>query len=214
MKLQDLLENTDYNTMPEKELLQLVRKAGYKELYDIIDSLSVIPEKVQVAAVNNHNMVIANIFNPCCKAQVAAVRKSALNLQRIKDPCEKAQIVAVSAKMYGNNAIDNLTSRNIPLSEPVLIAAVTRASTYIRNIPNPSEAVIEAALLSGFNNATNILNKRNIAIPNNVLNTVLSNERFITYDPERYDNSVKNYFKDNTILANKWIRYAENIRGM
>jgi hypothetical protein len=46
------------------------------------------------------------------------------------------------------------------------------------------------------------------------LKQVLSNSDFITLRPEAYTEFVQQYFKDNTILMNKWLRYAENVRDL
>jgi hypothetical protein len=43
---------------------------------------------------------------------------------------------------------------------------------------------------------------------------VLTDERLINMQPDKYAEIVKDWFKDNTILMNKWLRYAENIRNM
>jgi hypothetical protein len=46
------------------------------------------------------------------------------------------------------------------------------------------------------------------------LKEVLSHELFIKRYKVSYDKFVKNYFKDNSIMVNKWLRYAENIRSI
>lgn len=46
------------------------------------------------------------------------------------------------------------------------------------------------------------------------LKQVLSSSNFIINSPEGYTKFVKHYFKDNTVLMNKWLRYAENVREM
>lgn len=42
----------------------------------------------------------------------------------------------------------------------------------------------------------------------------LTDEEFINDYPEEYERTVRNIFKNNTILMNKWLRYAENMRNM
>jgi hypothetical protein len=46
------------------------------------------------------------------------------------------------------------------------------------------------------------------------LKEVLSHELFIKRYEVSYDKFVKDYFKDNTVMVNKWLRYAENIRSL
>lgn len=46
------------------------------------------------------------------------------------------------------------------------------------------------------------------------LKQVLSNTDFIILRPEDYTKFVQHYLKDNAILMNKWLRYANNVREM
>lgn len=46
------------------------------------------------------------------------------------------------------------------------------------------------------------------------LKQVLSNTDFIILRPEDYTEFVQHYLKDNTVLMNKWLRYANNVREM
>jgi hypothetical protein len=49
----------------------------------------------------------------------------------------------------------------------------------------------------------------------NVIKTLLSEPMFINATKhDMYDRFVQEYFKTNTILMNKWLRYAENMRTM
>jgi hypothetical protein len=47
----------------------------------------------------------------------------------------------------------------------------------------------------------------------NELNKFLSNERWILKFPIPYDTALLQIFKDNSIMYNKWKRYANNIRN-
>jgi hypothetical protein len=38
--------------------------------------------------------------------------------------------------------------------------------------------------------------------------------KWISSDDETYEEFVEEYFKNNTILMNKWLRYAQNIRDL
>jgi hypothetical protein len=46
------------------------------------------------------------------------------------------------------------------------------------------------------------------------LKEALSHELFIKRYHSAYIKFVKEHFKNNTILMNKWLRYAENIRSL
>ena len=50
-------------------------------------------------------------------------------------------------------------------------------------------------------------------VPNNVISSALTEPAFI-HQVDTYNDFVKTYFKDNVVLCNKWLRYADNIRGM
>jgi hypothetical protein len=47
-----------------------------------------------------------------------------------------------------------------------------------------------------------------------VLSIVLSNEELIITDPDSYIEMVLSLYDDNTVMVNKWLRYAENVRSM
>jgi hypothetical protein len=46
------------------------------------------------------------------------------------------------------------------------------------------------------------------------LREALAHESFIKLHPFTHAKYVKNYFKDNTVMINKWLRYANNIRSL
>jgi hypothetical protein len=46
------------------------------------------------------------------------------------------------------------------------------------------------------------------------VNNILQNVDVITDDPVTYKEFCQAYFKDNTVLMNKWLRYADNIREL
>lgn len=46
-----------------------------------------------------------------------------------------------------------------------------------------------------------------------MIKTALTNIHFIM-DAVAYQNFVQEHFKDNSVLMNKWLRYAENMRNM
>lgn len=46
------------------------------------------------------------------------------------------------------------------------------------------------------------------------LNEYLTCESWIIKCPKSYDNTLKFIFKDNSIMLNKWVRYAEGVRSL
>lgn len=75
---------------------------------------------------------------------------------------------------------------NFNPSEEVQLIAVKDSPHVIKHIRNPSPAVAKLVLTDAF---------------------------FIKRSTNEYIEFVKKYFKNNTLLMNKWIRYAKNIIG-
>jgi hypothetical protein len=98
-------------------------------------------------------------------------------------------------------------------SEKDQIAMIKRLGMYgpdaIRKIDNPSPTVQLFAV-----------NKNPLAIfgitnpTPEAVNAVLPNEDFINCPGDFYNKFVKRHFKNNTVLMNKWLRYAENIKEL
>lgn len=180
--------------------------------------------KAQVAAVWRHLDVIKFKFikNPCEDAQLTAIEKDPTMLrffpnasQDVKDAAlirilrkldkneprlltalpvvykqagesfsEKGQLAAVNSEP--SSIVLMIQNLKITPSEAVQLAAVSKQGDLVPMIKNPSQKV---------------------------LNTALSDEKFIRL-LSSYDNYVRKQFKDNAIMANKWLRYAENVRSM
>jgi hypothetical protein len=78
----------------------------------------------------------------------------------------------------------------------------------IRKIDNPSPKV---QIFVVTKNPFAILSIKNPT--SEAVSSVLTNERFIN-SIDVYNKFVKQFFKNNTVLMNKWLRYAENIREL
>jgi hypothetical protein len=96
----------------------------------------------------------------------------------------------------------------LTVPENVIELAVSKQPDNIKHIPNPSEELKLAAV-----------KKRGILIKScknpskELLNTALTEPKFIKNE-KHYNKFVKQHFKDNTVLMNKWLRYAKNVREM
>jgi hypothetical protein len=47
-----------------------------------------------------------------------------------------------------------------------------------------------------------------------IVTDTLTHEDFIKGDPEEYEQFVKQYFKSNQVMMNKWLRYGRSIRDL
>ncbi len=102
----------------------------------------------------------------------------------IGDIKNPSENVQLMAVCTNGLSIKYLYQNGIEPSEVVQMAAVSRAGSAIAYIPNPS---------------------------NNVLMTAFKNPSFVK--SKFYDKMVKQYFKDNTMLMKKWLRYGETMRN-
>jgi hypothetical protein len=180
--------------------------------------------KAQVEAVWRHLDVIKFKFikNPCEGAQIVAVEKDPTMLrffpnapQTVKD----AAIVRIIRKAGKNEVslLDKLPTvydqTGKSFSEEGQLKAVTNNPDAIILIIQtlkitPNEEVQLAAVSKKGQLVTVIKNPSQ-----KVLNVALADENFIK-QPTAYENYLKKQFKDNTIMQNKWSRYAENVRSM
>lgn len=212
-------EAVKFDQMSDEEQIDLVSRAPLK-----IQHFKNPCCKAQVAAVWRHLDVIKFKFikNPCEDAQITAVEKDPTMLrffpnapQAVKD----AAIIRIIRKagkgevslldklptvydQAGKNFSDEgqlkavtnnpdaliliIQTLKIAPSEDVQLAAVSKKGQLVIVIKNPSQKV---------------------------LNVALADENFIK-QPTAYENYLKKQFKDNTIMQNKWLRYAENVRSM
>lgn len=127
-----------------------------------------------------------------------------------------------SVKANGDNLEWIIKRYGIP-SEAVQLAAVEEspgAISYLLDADEtPSEAV-QLAAVKGYGETLIELHNYGIKISKQVLHAGLTEHNFIHVDDDNnphmmsYDDFVKQYFKDNTVLMNKWLRYAKNVREM
>jgi hypothetical protein len=136
------------------------------------------------------------------------------------DWSEKAQLDSVEAN--GDNLEWIIRDHGMP-SEKVLQAAVKESPGAISYILDADEIPSEAVQLitaKGYGETIIELHHRHIPLSKQVLNAGLTEYNFIHVDDTNnphmmsYDDFVKLYFKNNTVLMNKWLRYAKNVREM
>lgn len=82
--------------------------------------------------------------------------------------------------------INILRDINRPLSPDLQKRLIARNTMAITSINNPDKLIVSKSL---------------------------TDPEFIQFKVT-YDDFVKEYFKDNSVLMNKWLRYADNIREM
>jgi hypothetical protein len=103
--------------------------------------------------------------------------------------------VQLAAVEHWPNEINELIKYNeAPIDEDVKMAAVKTYGGAIVWIPNPSNELLKVALVD-----PTFINLRQ-ATQNGIVSP--------------YDSFVKEHFKNNSILMNKWLRYAQNIRDL
>lgn len=134
------------------------------------------------------------------KSLIATVKRHGTMIKYITNPTKRVQLAAVKENCNAIEYIEN------PVEE-VQLLAVKENGHLIAHISNPSETVQLAAINQASNSIESIKNPTVT-----VLNTALTNTRWINMMPNQYDNFVKEYFKNNALLMNKWLRYAKNIR--
>jgi PP-loop superfamily ATP-utilizing enzyme len=219
VKLSELLEaqkpipdGVIHGNMSKEEQLAVIKTRG-QLLKDMIKAGNEISEEVQLAAVRKK----INALKILLKANIV--------------PSEAVQLAAV--KRNPKNIIALIKS-NIHPSETVLLNVIAGSkvyrmgSHYIRElckIPDLTAKVIETILDDNMAFLPWVIQSGNTLTPE-MLRRVLTDEKFIKQQHWRnrsngrstsayeYDDFVKKYFKDNTILMNKWLRYAQNIREL
>jgi hypothetical protein len=123
-------------------------------------------------------------------------------IRSIDNPSEAVQLAAVTRNGFSLEYIKNKHP-----SELVQLAAVKNYGFAIQWILNPSEAVQLAAVRQ------NPWSIRKIKSPSqSTIKSVLTNPNVFSV-PNEYETLVKRFFKDNTMLMKKWLRYAEAMRN-
>lgn len=118
-------------------------------------------------------------------------RNSKSDIDTLKELYEAGLITPLIQERLVSENPDVLTilvSLGINPSEDVQLTAVEQCGSFVITVlKNPIKRVVEVALVE----------------PN-----------FIKNWPDTYAEFVKYYFKDNTLLINKWLRYAETARTL
>lgn len=207
MKLSDLfevrrdLDNVTaliHSNMTDDEQLHVIRKSG-QLLKNIIKAGNVPSEEVQLFAVrkkdNAINILLRNKIVPSHKVLLASVSRNPKNIIPILDakirPSEDVILQVIE---------DSINDR--------------MGAGYVSilcSIPALSEKIVRKILDYNIFSASNLVESGN-EIPSDLVLPILTNERFITVYSRNYDSFVKHHFKNNSLLMNKWLRYAENIR--
>jgi hypothetical protein len=99
------------------------------------------------------------------------------------------------------------------LPDDKIIGALYHHSLSIADIENPSRTVLDWLLHNRVGFLATVRDVRKL--PADYVKQVLVSEDFmLNWHTELYDTFVKDYFKNNTVMMNKWLRYAQNIRSL
>lgn len=217
MKIIDILETTaapiDYSVfikpnMTEDEQMFVLKKKG-QLLKDILKAGNIPSEKVQLFIVKRKKNGLA-----------ALIRGKIIPSDGV--------IFSGVCQSAGNLA--NILKAKIPMSEQLqidIINAYDNHSSWVDrtileyNNYKPSHTILKTIIENTISNIWTFhlilldIARYNIPISKDLLNSILTNESLIKYKAHPiYDKFIKDYFKDNTILMNKWLRYAQNMRSM
>lgn len=180
--------------------------------------------KAQVAAVWRHLDVIKFKFikNPCEEAQIVAVEKDPTMLRffpNASQAVKNAAIIRIIRRVGKNEVslLDKLPTvydqTGKSFSEEGQLKAVTNNPDAIvlivQNLKITPDEEVQLAAVSQKGELVRVIKNPT----QKVLNIALADEKFIR-QPTVYENYLKKQFKDNTIMQNKWMRYAENVRSM
>jgi hypothetical protein len=91
--------------------------------------------------------------------------------------------------------------------------AYNYAKNVIRNRWPDGEAIIATSPKWVYRYAWNIISRCPDGDPE-LPKKLLADEHFIINNVDKYTQFVKGYFNDNSVMINKWLRYAENIRSL
>ena len=127
-----------------------------------------------------------------------------------------------SVEANGDNLEWIIRDYGIP-SEKILQAAVKDspgAISYILDAGETPSEEVQLIAAQRYGETIMELDNYSIKMSKQVLNAGLTEYNFIHVDDTNnphmmsYDDFVKRYFKNNTVLMNKWLRYAKNVREM
>jgi hypothetical protein len=218
-KIYRLDEAVKYDQMSDEQQVEMVRSAPFK-----IQHIKNPCCAAQVAAVWKHLDVIKFKFikDPCEKAQITAVEKDPTMLRFFPNASQdvKDEAIIRIIRKVGKNEVSLLdklptvydqTGKSFS-DEGQLKAVTNNPDAFVLIVQNLKITPNEEVQLAAVSQKGDLV--RAIKNPSQkVLNIALSDEKFIK-QPTLYDNYLKREFKDNTIMMNKWLRYAENVRSM
>jgi hypothetical protein len=167
--------------------------------------------------------------------QLAAVKRDNWAIEYIVKAGINPSLEVRQEALKGDNLFPfiSIAKAGLPISDAEMIAVIENnynAFIQFLNYLVPSEAVQCAAYsLNGVLIEYFVAKLPNEPVTNKALNIALTHPRFIAnnIDPDlifkpdydnfvqtSYDGFVKYYFRNNIILMNKWLRYADNVRNM
>lgn len=127
------------------------------------------------------------------------------NIKYMENPSPKVQMYAVS------NNVNVIKDIEDPCEEAQLHAISHGGGSYIQYIENPTPKVQLAAVEIYPSSIKIIKNPTKEAVM-----AALTTDSFVKSLSwgDGYTEFVNEYFKNNSILRNKWLRYRDNIRSM
>jgi hypothetical protein len=127
------------------------------------------------------------------------------NIKYMEDPSDTVQMYAVTNNV---NVIGDIKD---PCEEAQMQAITHGGGSYIMKIENPTPKVQLAAVEHYPAIIKQIENPTKEAVM-----SALTNDSFVKSKlwGDEYTQFVDEYFKNNSILRNKWLRYRDNMRSM
>lgn len=180
----------------EAQQLAAVNADGY-QIKTLLANGVHLSDKVIFAALANNGYCIKDVPNPTEEMKLAALKQNPTAIIFIKKPSDAVKQAYLDMMPDGIHRIKNPT-------EAQQLAAVSRNGSLILNDikvgkRNPISSKVLAAALSE---------------PNFINGNSMYNHTGNLHRQKQYDDFVKKTFADNTVLMNKWLRYAQNIREM
>lgn len=166
------------------------------KLIDILEDQD-STEETQLRMLKQDRRYIDMIPNPSVRVQQEALYLSCtgssdtanIKIMDKKGYCTEENQLAVVKQDWP--AVDALLRAKIKVPESVLLEAVSKNGAAI-----------------------NTIYKFVKNLPKSVVTTALTEPNYIHMGTDFYGEFVKDYFKNNTILMNKWLRYRDNMRDI
>jgi hypothetical protein len=113
--------------------------------------------------------------------------------------------------LYWKGTMSELEDLIPELTDEQLIGGLYNHQIHLVDIPNPSRAVLEWVIKERPYFLVELHDVH--IIPKDLVKQILTSEDFmLNWHETLYPRFVQEYFKDNTIMMNKWLRYGKNVR--